>query len=85
MKITLRYFASVRVSLGLESETVDLPDTVKTIGDVRVFLAQRGGIWSEVFGDNQIVHAACNHKMAGLSVQISDGSEVAFFPPVTGG
>jgi molybdopterin synthase sulfur carrier subunit len=74
MKIELRYFASVREALNLADETVELPDGIATVGDVRAWLRVRGGL-----------RMACNHVMTGAGTRVTDGCEVAFFPPVTGG
>ncbi len=68
MKVELRFFASVRESLGVANETVSVPDTVVNVGDVRAWLRM-----------------ACDHVMTDASKRITEGCEVAFFPPVTGG
>lgn len=85
MNITLRFFAHVRESLGTGGETVCLPDAVKTVGDVRMFLVARGGVWADVLGPGKVLRMACNHRMTGPDTLIAEGCEVAFFPPVTGG
>lgn len=41
MQIELRFFASVREQLGTSQEQVVVPDAVRTVGDVRRWLAQR--------------------------------------------
>lgn len=85
MKIQLRFFASVREKLGTSEELVDLPDEVKTIGDVRHWLVARGGNWSEVLAEGRALRMAYNLQMSNADTVIVDGAEVAFFPPVTGG
>ena len=85
MKLQLRYFASIRESLGLEQESIALPVSVRTIDDLRAHLRSRGGIWSEVLGDGKVLRCALNHQMVNASTELVDGAEVAFFPPVTGG
>jgi molybdopterin synthase sulfur carrier subunit len=85
MKIELRYFASVREALNRAEETVDLPDGIATVGDVRAWLRVRGGIWAETLAEGRALRMACNHVMTGAGTRITDGCEVAFFPPVTGG
>lgn len=85
MKLQLRYFASIRESLGLDQEVVQLPASVCTIDDLRAHLRLRGGIWSEVLGDGKVLRCALNHQMVNPSTELVDGAEVAFFPPVTGG
>ena len=85
MKIELRFFASVRESLGITTEDVSLPPEVKTVGDVRQFLIARGGKWAEVLAEGKSLRMAYNQNMTDASTQITEGCEVAFFPPVTGG
>lgn len=85
MNVTLRFFAYVREALDIGCETVCLPDGVKTVGDVRMFLVARGGVWADVLGPENVLCMACNHKITKPDALISEGCEVAFFPPVTGG
>lgn len=85
MKITLRFFASVREALGVAQETVIVPEPVKSVGDVREFLIARGGAWAEVLAEGRALRMAYDHVMTGADTMVSDGGEVAFFPPVTGG
>ena len=85
MKIQLKFFASVREALGVAEETVTLPDDVVTVGDVRGWLRARGGAWAETLAEGRALRMACNHVMTGSRTRITEGCEVAFFPPVTGG
>ncbi len=85
MKITLRFFASVREQLGTSHETVQLPDAVTTIGAVRELLIARGGVWASALAHDKSLRTAFNHGMCGPDTDLADGGEVAFFPPVTGG
>ena len=85
MKIELRYFASVREALGLAQEAVELPEGVATIGEVRAWLRTRGGVWAETLAEGRALRMACDHEMTDASARLTDGCEVAFFPPVTGG
>ncbi|MCX7219509.1 MAG: molybdopterin converting factor subunit 1 [Burkholderiales bacterium] len=85
MKIQLRFFASVREKLGTSEETVILPEQVKTVGDVRLWLVARGGVWAEVLAEGRALRMAYNQQMTEAATSIVDGAEVAFFPPVTGG
>jgi len=85
MKINLKYFASVREQLGTGQESLELPEGVATVGAVRELLIARGGAWAEALGSRRAVRMACDQVMCGPEAQVSDGAEVAFFPPVTGG
>lgn len=85
MNIQLRFFASVREALGTSQENLSLPAHVTTIGDLREFLRERGGAWAEALAEGRALRMAYNQQMADAGTALSDGGEVAFFPPVTGG
>lgn len=85
MNIELKYFASVREALGLAAESVQVPDDVATVGDVRAWLRARGGVWAETLAEGRALRMACDHTMTDAGARLTDGCEVAFFPPVTGG
>ena len=85
MKIELRFFASVREALGTTQETITVPDEVKTVGDVRTWLRTRGDKWDQTLAEGRALRMAYNQEMTDAATPITDGCEVAFFPPVTGG
>ena len=83
MQITVRYFASIREALGTGSETVQTQ--AATLGELRDELLARGGTHAEALARHRAVRTALNQVMADETSALSDGAEVAFFPPVTGG
>jgi len=85
MKLQLRFFASIREALGVSQESISIPESVKTIADLRVHLSERSGAWSEVLAQDKLLRCAFNQHMVDASTRLEDGAEVAFFPPVTGG
>lgn len=85
MKLTLKFFASVREAVGTPTETLELPLPAATVGDVRAVLVARGGPWASALGEGRALRMACNQVMCQPATQVNDGDEVAFFPPVTGG
>lgn len=85
MNIHLRFFASVREALGASQEKLVLPAQVRTVGDVRRFLIERGGVWADVLAEGSPLRMACDQQMTDAATHITEGCEVAFFPPVTGG
>lgn len=85
MNITLRFFAGVREAVGVSQESLALPPDVTTVGGVRDVLVGRGGAWAEALGHERALRMALNQVMCDPSTQVTEGGEVAFFPPVTGG
>ena len=83
MKVTVRYFASLREALG-PSEIVDVA-AGSTLGALRDALLARGGRHAEVLARGKAVRCALAQVMSDESALLSEGAEVAFFPPVTGG
>jgi molybdopterin synthase sulfur carrier subunit len=77
MSIKVRYFASLKESLGRSEDDLEFTGIV-TVSDV----------WHRASAGK----AAPNHLLAAVNMEyvdwnsvVSDGDEVAFFPPVTGG
>lgn len=83
MKVTVKYFASIREAVGQGSEVVETAAT--TLDGLRAELIARGEAYAEVLAQGRAVRMALNQVMADESAALSDGAEVAFFPPVTGG
>jgi len=84
MAVTVKFFASVREAVGASSESLDLPAGVATVGALRDHLAARGEQWRQALG-SPALRMAHNQQMCSADTGVSDGAEVAFFPPVTGG
>ena len=83
MKISVKYFASVREAIGSASEAVDTKAT--TCGALRDELIARGGAHAQALARGKSVRFALDQVMAGEGAELREGCEVAFFPPVTGG
>ena len=83
MKVTVRYFASIREAMGQGSETVDT--IAPTVAALRDQLIARGGVHAQSLARGKAVRAALNQVLSDEAASLVDGCEVAFFPPVTGG
>ncbi len=88
MKVRIKYFASIRESLGMAEEAVDT--VAVTLGALRDELIARGGAHAQALartenGKNRAVRAALDQHMSAEDAALREGCEVAFFPPVTGG
>ena len=85
MKVTVKFFASLRETLKTSQELLDVPVGVTTVADLRHHLRARGDLWAEVLAEGKAIRMALNHEMVDGSVALVEQAEVAFFPPVTGG
>jgi len=83
MKVNVKYFASIRESVGTGSEP--LQTTATTLGALRDELIARGGAFAQSLARGRAVRVALNQVMSGEDAALTEGCEVAFFPPVTGG
>lgn len=83
MKVQLRYFAAIREALGTGGEPVDTQ--AQTLTALRAELVARGGAYADVLAPGRAVRVALNQSMSDESALLTEGAEVGFFPPVTGG
>ncbi len=83
MKVNIKYFASIREALGTGAETLETQ--APTLGSLRDELLARGGNYAVVLARGRAVRMAVNQALSDEAASLSDGIEVAFFPPVTGG
>ncbi|MCW8923003.1 MAG: molybdopterin converting factor subunit 1 [Gammaproteobacteria bacterium] len=74
--IEVKFFASLRETLGMESTHIEASAGI-TIRE----------IWNQVTSKDYPANTLCaiNMDYAKPDDMVSDGDEVAFFPPVTGG
>ena len=83
MLLTVRYFASIREAVGFGSEPVTTQ--VSDLAALRDELIQRGVPYADALARGKTIRMALNQRMCDESARLSEGAEVAFFPPVTGG
>ena len=83
MKITVRYFASIRESIGTAHELVET--AAPNLGLLRDQLIAQGGVYADTLARGKAVRMALNQVMCDEASLLPVGAEVAFFPPVTGG
>jgi molybdopterin synthase sulfur carrier subunit len=83
MKVKVKYFASIREAIGHGAEEIDT--TAADVAALRDELIARSGAHAQSLARGKAVRAALNQVMSHESAALSEGCEVAFFPPVTGG
>ena len=82
MKISLKYFASIREALG-SGEVCDTQ--ARTLAALRDELLARSPAHAQALARGRAVRMALNQVMCEEAALLTEGAEVAFFPPVTGG
>lgn len=85
MKLHLRFFASVREKLDCSTIEFNVDDETISAVQVRQRLIAQGSPWDQALALDRVLRMAVNQVMINQDVQLKDGDELAFFPPVTGG
>lgn len=83
MNVQIRYFASLRESIGVSHETVETH--AADVAALRSELMARGEHYHACLAPDRPVRMALNQHMVQGNALLTEGCEVAFFPPVTGG
>ena len=83
MKVTIKYFASIREAIGQGSEVRDTSAT--TLSALRDELLLASPKHAQALARGKSVRMALNQVMSDESALVTNDCEVAFFPPVTGG
>jgi len=81
MRITIRFFAAHRDIIGAAELAMDVPEGT-TIGALWESLCER---YPELRPATRSVLLAVNQEYAEPSLELNDGDEAAFIPPVSGG
>ncbi len=83
MKVTLRFFSSLREQLGFSQLEYDTQ--AANLALLRQELMQSSPVFSQALMSGKAIRMAINQEVCDESMLLSEGCEVAFFPPVTGG
>jgi molybdopterin synthase sulfur carrier subunit len=81
----LLYFAWVKEKAGVAAEDIDPPANVATIAELIDWLKRRGPEFENAFARSEVIRAAIDRSHVRHDAKIAGASEIAFFPPVTGG
>ena len=77
------YFAWLRERIGLPSE--ELENRSGTVRDLIEDLRAREERYAAAFADLSALRVAVDQQLTDFDASIEGASEVAFFPPMTGG
>ena len=89
VSITIKLFSALREALGESEFELDISDVCEAseqvdVAAIKALLSQRDAAWREALNQPNLVHAL-NHKVVFTDAIVSEGDELAFFPPMTGG
>lgn len=79
------YFAWVRERIGKSEDDLDLPESVKTAGDLIQHLATLGEEYEAAFEFPDVIRVAVNQEHIEHDESIAGAREIGIFPPMTGG
>ena len=79
------YFARFRQIIGRGADDIEIPTDIQNVSALIDFLKARDERIAEAFGDLRNLKVAINQSHTTLSASLIGATEVAFFPPVTGG
>jgi molybdopterin synthase sulfur carrier subunit len=79
MRVQLRYFASIRETIGRRDEVYDVPDGTTVAALWRRLVEQHPRLGGQRY------RPAVNQEYVEPETRLSDGDEVVFIPPVSGG
>jgi molybdopterin synthase sulfur carrier subunit len=83
--VKLVYFAWVRERIGRTDEEISLPPDVSTAGDLLAWLRARGPEYEHALSEPRAIRIAVDRVHAAPGTPLAGASEVALFPPMTGG
>ena len=89
VSITIKLFSALREALGESEFELAISDISEAseqvdVAAIKALLSQRGAVWKVALNQPNLVHAL-NHKVVFTDAMVSEGDELAFFPPMTGG
>ena len=83
--VNLVYFAWVRERIGKAEETLELPDSIITAGDLLAYLKTLGEEYETALEHENVIRVAINQEHVDHDEPIAGAREIALFPPMTGG
>ena len=83
--ITVLYFASIREHMGRGEERLDTARDLTTVAALIRHLSETDSSFNDLIQSPNPPLISVNQVFAETTSPITDGDEVGFFPPMTGG
>jgi len=84
LKIKLKYFSWIRVKLKRGEELIEVKEKI-TFKKLKPFLIEKDVIFEEIFEDKSTKFFLNLIEINNENINLQEGDEIAFLPPVTGG
>ncbi len=84
-RVTLKYFAWLRERIGVSEEAAELPDEVTTVAALLDWLQARGEGYAYALEARAVIKVALDKNVVPADAALGDATEIALFPPMTGG
>ncbi len=84
MKLELLYFGRPADRLKTSRESIEVPDHLRTVGELLAWLRTRSTEWEDELAAST-VRCALNQQFCALDAPIKAGDEIAIFSPISGG
>jgi molybdopterin synthase sulfur carrier subunit len=86
MKINILFFAGIREMFGAHKKYIEIEESKNSPDKLLRFLIEKEhGPWVELLNAKSTVRVAINQEVSDWDTILTDGDELAFFPPITGG
>ena len=83
--MVIKYFSWIKEHIGKSEEQFDLPRNIANVNQLINYLNEIDEKYNIIFEKKELIKIAVNKTYSSFDTNISDGDEIAFFPPVTGG
>ena len=84
MKIKLKYFSWIRVKLKRGEDLIEVKEKI-TFKKLKPCLIEKDVIFEEIFEDKSTKFFLNLIEINNENINLQEGDEIAFLPPVTGG
>lgn len=85
MAVKLVYFAWVREQIGKSEELLDLPEEITTVSGLLHYLSGLNENYAMALRFPDVIRAAINQEHVEHDTLLNGATEIALFPPMTGG
>ncbi|MGI9364706.1 MAG: molybdopterin converting factor subunit 1 [Rhizobiaceae bacterium] len=83
--LKILYFSWIRERVGIDEETIKLPENIETVLQLLLWLKSRNEQFAAALEFPEIIRVALDQEHVDHGELIGSPREIALFPPMTGG